>query len=155
MEWEWDDAKNTANTEKHGISFEEALQVFTDPEGIEKEDLQHSSIAERRLWRTGKLKSGRIVTVVYTLLGDSIGLSPRKKDAVKGMSMIKQKKKKGTSSRFRQIPHPRIYREEEIGLSNAKVNIHIRLDAEVVNYFKEKAQQEGEQIRDAHQSAPA
>ena len=63
---------------------------------------------------------------------------------MKGRSMTKQKKKKGTSDRFRQIPHPRIYREEEIiGLSNAKVNIHIRLDAEVVNYFKEKAQQEG------------
>jgi len=57
--------------------------------------------------------------------------------------MTKQKKKKGTSNRFRQIPHPRIYREEEIGLSNAKVNIHIRLDADVVNYFKEKALQEG------------
>ena len=72
MEWEWDDAKNTANTEKHGISFEEALQVFIDPQGIEKEDLQHSSIVERRLWRTGRLKSGRIVTVVYALSGDSI-----------------------------------------------------------------------------------
>ena len=72
MEWEWNDAKNAANTEKHGVSFEEALQVFTDPEGIEKEDLQHSSIVERRLWRTGRLKSGRIVTVVYTLLGDRI-----------------------------------------------------------------------------------
>jgi len=57
--------------------------------------------------------------------------------------MTKPKNKKGTSNRFRQIPHPRIYREEEIGLSNTKVNIHIRLDAEVVNYFKEKAQQEG------------
>jgi uncharacterized protein len=72
MEWEWDDAKNTANTEKHGISFEEALEVFTDPEGVEKEDLQHSSSVERRLWRTGSLKSGRIVTVVYILSGDSI-----------------------------------------------------------------------------------
>ncbi len=57
--------------------------------------------------------------------------------------MTKQKKKKGTSNRFRQIPLPRIYREEEIGLSNAKVNIHIRLDADVVNYFKERAMQEG------------
>jgi uncharacterized DUF497 family protein len=27
---------------------------------------------ERRIWRTGSLKSGRIVTVVYTLSGDSI-----------------------------------------------------------------------------------
>jgi uncharacterized protein len=74
MQWEWDDAKDTANLEKHGISFEEALQVFTDSEGIEKEDLAHSSPSERRLWRTGKMKSGRIVTVVYTLSSDRIRL---------------------------------------------------------------------------------
>lgn len=74
MQWEWDDAKNVANTEKHGVSFEEALQVFTDPNGIEKEDLAHSTAKERRLWRTGKLKGGRIVTVVYTIQGESIRL---------------------------------------------------------------------------------
>jgi uncharacterized protein len=74
MEWEWDDAKDTANVAKHGISFEEALLVFTDSEGIEKEDLAHSSPTEPRLWRTGKMKSGRIVTVVYTLSGDRIRL---------------------------------------------------------------------------------
>ena len=74
MEWAWDDAKDTANTEKHGISFAEAIQVFTDSGGIEKEDLAHSSRTEQRLWRTGKMKSGRIVTVVYTLSGDRIRL---------------------------------------------------------------------------------
>jgi uncharacterized protein len=74
MEWEWNDAKDTANTEKHGISFAEAIQVFTDSDGIEKEDLAHSSPAERRFWRTGKMKSGRIVTVVYTLSGDRVRL---------------------------------------------------------------------------------
>ena len=58
--------------EKHGISFEEALQVFTDADGIEKEDLAHSSPTERRLWRTEKMKRGRIVTVVYTLSGERI-----------------------------------------------------------------------------------
>lgn len=73
MEWEWDDAKNTFNME-HGISFEEVLQVFTDADGIEKEDLVHSSPIERRFWRTGKMKSGRIVTVVYTLAGERIRL---------------------------------------------------------------------------------
>ena len=36
IEWEWDDSKNEANTKKHGISFEEALHVFTDPRAIEK-----------------------------------------------------------------------------------------------------------------------
>ena len=74
MHWEWDDAKNVANTEKHGVSFEEALQVFTDPNGVEKEDLAHSTAKEERLWRTGKLKGGRIVTVVYTIQGESIRL---------------------------------------------------------------------------------
>jgi len=57
--------------------------------------------------------------------------------------MRKPKKQKVTSSRFRQISNPRIYREEDIALSNAKVNIHIRLDADVISYFKEKAKQEG------------
>ena len=28
MEFEWDEAKNRANREKHGISFEEAVRVF-------------------------------------------------------------------------------------------------------------------------------
>lgn len=74
MDWEWDDAKDAANTEKHGISFEEALQVFTDSDGVEKVDLAHSSPSERRLWRTGKMNSGRIVTVVYTLSGERIRL---------------------------------------------------------------------------------
>jgi uncharacterized DUF497 family protein len=49
MEWEWDDAKDAVNIEKHGISFAEALQVFTDSDGIEKEDMAHSSRTEQRL----------------------------------------------------------------------------------------------------------
>jgi len=38
---------------------------------------------------------------------------------------------------------PRIYEDRDIALSNAKVNIHIRLDADLVAYFKERAKQEG------------
>ncbi len=72
MEWEWDDSKNEANTKKHGVCFEEALQVFTNSRAVEKEDLAHSTSKERRLWRTGKLKNGRVVTVVYTLQVDRI-----------------------------------------------------------------------------------
>lgn len=57
--------------------------------------------------------------------------------------MRKQKKKKATGSRFRQISRPRTYREEDIAMSNVKINVHIRLDGDVVKYFKEKAKQEG------------
>ena len=46
-------------------------------------------------------------------------------------------------SRFRPIAQPRIYTADEIALSNVKVNIHIRLDADIVHYFKEKAAREG------------
>jgi hypothetical protein len=74
MEWEWDEDKNAENVRKHEVTFEEALQVFIDPDGIEKEDLAHSSPSERRRWRTGRLHSGRIVTVVYTLRRDKIRL---------------------------------------------------------------------------------
>jgi uncharacterized protein (DUF4415 family) len=57
--------------------------------------------------------------------------------------MKKQKIRKTTSSRFRQISRPRIYREQDIAMSNVKINVHIRLDGDVVTYFKEKAKQEG------------
>ena len=31
IEFEWDKAKNLSNRRKHGVSFEEASQVFDDP----------------------------------------------------------------------------------------------------------------------------
>jgi len=57
--------------------------------------------------------------------------------------MSKPRKKKAGSSRFREVMQPRIYEDRDIALSNAKVNIHIRLDADLVAYFKERAKQEG------------
>lgn len=57
--------------------------------------------------------------------------------------MSKPRKKKAGSSRFREVMQPRIYEDRDIALSIAKVNIHIRLDADLVAYFKERAKQEG------------
>ena len=57
--------------------------------------------------------------------------------------MSERRKKKKASTRFREVSHPKVYGEQEIALSNAKVNIHIRLDADIVSYFKEKAKREG------------
>jgi len=31
VEFEWDEGKNRANQKKHGISFEDAIRVFSDP----------------------------------------------------------------------------------------------------------------------------
>lgn len=57
--------------------------------------------------------------------------------------MSERKKIRRASPRFRKVAHPKVYGEPDIALSNVKVNIHIRLDAGIVNYFKEKASREG------------
>ena len=56
---------------------------------------------------------------------------------------MKKPTEKKSHSRFRHISKPQIFTKEETDLSNAKVNIHIRLDADIVLYFKEKAAREG------------
>lgn len=42
MLFEWDEAKNTINKKKHGISFEEAQTVFEDECAILFDDPDHS-----------------------------------------------------------------------------------------------------------------
>ena len=39
IRFEWDEAKNLSNRRKHGVSFEEASQVFRDPLYVSVEDL--------------------------------------------------------------------------------------------------------------------
>jgi len=62
--FEWDDAKELANQEKHGLSFSEAQFAFADPDRIIARDLEHSS-EEDRFYCFGQLGEG-IVTVRFT-----------------------------------------------------------------------------------------
>lgn len=60
------DAKKTGiNFLKHEISFEEAISVFIDPEGLHIEDREHSTI-EVKYIRLAKSTSGKTLVVVYT-----------------------------------------------------------------------------------------
>ena len=65
MDFEWSEAKNSANISKHGLSFYEAQRVFVDTRKIIVADIKHSS-SERRYFCIGKLADGRIVTVRFT-----------------------------------------------------------------------------------------
>ena len=47
IKFEWDDNKNQANIEKHGISFEEAASVFQDEGALIITDEEHSESEER------------------------------------------------------------------------------------------------------------
>ena len=60
-----DPRKAKANAAKHGVSFEDAVTVFLDPEALDGPDLQHSS-AESRLLRLGRSAGGHVLMVAYT-----------------------------------------------------------------------------------------
>lgn len=62
--FEWDDAKDTLNYEKHSVSFYEAQKAFFDPYRIIAEDLDHSE-KEKRFFCFG-LVDDAIMTVRFT-----------------------------------------------------------------------------------------
>ena len=62
MKFEWNEIKNIANIDKHGISFEEAKDVFEDPLHISKLDFRFNYFEER--WITiGSSKKTKILVV--------------------------------------------------------------------------------------------
>ena len=63
--FEWDEEKNLANIEKHGIDFEEILEVFDDPAFLTGYDFEHSE-TEERYSGIGNL-NGRLI-VLFCLL---------------------------------------------------------------------------------------
>ena len=66
MSFEWDDSKNAANIAKHGLSFYEAQDAFFDKSRVILQDVKHSS-AEKRYFCIGKIISGGIATVRFTI----------------------------------------------------------------------------------------
>ena len=64
--FEWDPRKAEANAAKHGVSFDDAVTVFLDPEALDGPDLQHST-AEPRFLRLGRAADGYVLMVAYTL----------------------------------------------------------------------------------------
>ena len=65
VEFEWDESKNKSNQLKHGVSFEEASQLFSqDVETLEIFDELHSELEDRFI-SIGPIKRG-LVLVVWT-----------------------------------------------------------------------------------------
>ncbi|MBZ5522554.1 MAG: BrnT family toxin [Acidobacteriia bacterium] len=64
MTFEWHEGKNSANSSKHGVWFEEAQTVWADPGSIEFHDPEHSA-EEERFIRVGYSSASRILLVVF------------------------------------------------------------------------------------------
>jgi len=69
MRFEWDEEKNLANIQKHGLDFADAWEIFSSPVLVGLDDREDYS--EDRWIGIGMLKS-RTVVVLYTERGEDI-----------------------------------------------------------------------------------
>lgn len=63
--FEWDKEKSESNLAKRGVSFDEALTVFGDPNALTFYDGTHSQ-AEDRFLTLGFSNSGKLMIVCHT-----------------------------------------------------------------------------------------
>jgi uncharacterized DUF497 family protein len=73
MEFEWDLRKESENIRKHRVSFLEAIETFSDPNGFVMKDVKHSHQEARYYW-VGRSRKDRILTTRYTRRGNKIRL---------------------------------------------------------------------------------
>jgi uncharacterized DUF497 family protein len=71
MDFEWDTSKDGANREKHGVTFEEAAEVFADNLSLTVSDPDHS-LEEQRFVIFGRTKRDRYLVVAFTDRDDRI-----------------------------------------------------------------------------------
>jgi len=64
--FQWDDHKSKENKRKHGLSFDEILEVFDDPYLHEIYDINHSVEGEDRYKCLGCFEGFLIILVVVT-----------------------------------------------------------------------------------------
>ncbi len=62
--FEWDPRKAVLNFKKHGVSFEEAAFVFSDPLGITIADKEHSDDEDR--WISIGCVGDRVLVIIFT-----------------------------------------------------------------------------------------
>ena len=146
MKFEWNEEKSMLNLQKHGVSFEEAKEVFDDPFHISKLDYRFDYFQER--WITiGNTKKDNIL-VVANMFFDENGeeiiriISARKVNNKQGNSMsnIKDREKYDDYEMldnydFSGGVRGRFYEPKKIPVS-------LRLDNDIVLYFKKLASEQ-------------
>lgn len=65
FEFEWDHAKARTNRAKHGVTFDEATEIFRDPFALTLADDEHG-VNERRWVTVGRDSQKRYLLVIHT-----------------------------------------------------------------------------------------
>ena len=82
VRFQWDQKKDEANQQKHGLSFDKAEELFTSDDYLEIHDEEHS-VDEDRFIAIGAIRVG-IIVVVFT---------EREEDIIRILSARKATKK--------------------------------------------------------------
>ena len=111
---------------KHGVSFDEAASVFSDPFSATGDDPDHS-LEERRFVTFGRSQSGRLLVVAHTQEDDTIRIiTAREATRQRGNCMKKAKKLAGDGLRSE-------YKRSDLGtLVRGKYAAKLRASSNVV-----------------------
>lgn len=74
-DFEWDDAKASANLRKHGVTFDEAATVFADLGNLVFHDPRHVG----RFWALGFSGAARMLVVVHVEAGEYVRIISARK----------------------------------------------------------------------------
>ena len=140
--FEWDAQKEASNIKKHGITFDQAKHVFSDPMALTIFDPDSSSIDEDRWVTIGQSDGHFYLVVVHTYNNDNNAVRVRLISA-----------RAATKHEVNYYERGYVTMREDYDFSNgergkfyqhnAVVNTPIYLDHEVEEYLAAKADDEG------------
>lgn len=111
MDFEWDDAKNQSNIQKHGVSFEEARQIFSAPILTMVDERQE--YREVRKLSIGRIDAATQIVVTHTERDSNIRLiSSRPESRKKGRGSMTKYDRPLSPSEIKAI------RDEDIDFSD-------------------------------------
>ena len=134
MGFQWDENKADKNLKKHGIDFSDAVTLFDDFYAVTIDDPNHD---EERFVTMGMDAYSRILVVVYIWRGNDIRLISARK-----ATKHEHKHYKGWTMKD-EYDFTKGKSGPVIPPDPNKVRITIRLDTDIVNYFKTQVHKAG------------
>jgi len=130
VQYVWDPTKNRANIAKHGIDFADAVAVFEDDLALTSPDSE--SRGELRFVILGVDGFGRHFVMVFTERGGFIASSPR-------ASQLRESEKPMKA----ESDFSKARRGAVVSAVPGKTRITIRLDTDVIDWFKAQVNEAG------------
>jgi uncharacterized DUF497 family protein len=98
IDFDWDPAKAASNAMKHGVTFEDAMQIFRDP--FARSILDHDPGSREERWVTiGETPGGHLLVVVHTW-------ADREPDRGEARIISARRPTAGEARQYRERPMP-------------------------------------------------